>query len=356
MTRYIKLSAVAAAAMLAAPAFAATDVSANAEFDTSFYKDAVAGGSNGGVNDKFTQGGRLEVNITGKAKVGDGYVAGKGTAILNNARGASTDDSWVEGGVGAFSVRLGTFEATALASTPADVLVTGRVGYMGDLLRGRTIGAQDSYVALPAGQTGKEGQPHFTFNVDLGSGLAIELGVVEENTGANVITTPAVAANPNANPPVTAVPAVTSNSVKFGVRPVFKFAVGPVSGAVGLEKSGLPNSKVGVAGTGAFDIGGGASVGVNLASQGKDSNSGQTSSATGFGVFGSFAGATLALQSGKDHFGNTGNYVYGTYGFPFFVPAATAYIGVSTGKTPSNVVGGGSVKESGIRFRVHYDF
>lgn len=341
MTRYIKLSAVAVAAMLAAPAFAATDVSANAEFDTTYLNKS---------QDQFSQGGRIEVNITGKAKVGDGYVAGKGTAILGHGGGASTDDAWVEGGVGPFSVRLGRFEATALASTPADVLVIGRVGYMGDQLRGRSIGNQDSYVAnAPAGING---QPHFTFTGDFGGGIGLEVGVVEENTGSNVNCT------------TTAGVTTCSKSVKFGIRPVLKIAAGPVSAAVGFEKSGLPNSKVGVAGTGSFDLGGGASVGLNVASQGKDSNAGQISTATGFGVFGSFAGVTLAAQAGKDHYGNKGNYIYATYGFPFFVPAATAYIGVSTGKTPvanppavaTDPLAVGNTKDTGIRFRVHYDF
>lgn len=344
MIRYSKqvaqLTAIAAAAVLAAPAFAATEVNANAEFDTTYLNKS---------QDQFSQGGRIEVNITGKTKVGDGYVAGKGTAILGHNGGASTDDSWVEGGVGAFSVRLGRFEATALASTPADVLVVGRVGYMGDQLRGRNIGGQDSYVAgAPAGIAG---QPHFTFNGDFGGGIGLEVGVVEENTGTNVSCVTAAPV-----PPALTGVTTCSKTSKFGLRPVLKIAAGPVSAAVGFEKSGLPNSKLGVAGTGAFDLGGGASVGLNVASQGKDSNSGQTSTATGFGAFGTFGPVTAAVQAGKDHFGNKGNYAYVTAGMPFFATPAMFYIGVSTGKTPSGVAGGGSTKETGIRARVHYDF
>ncbi len=337
MIRYSKqvaqLTAIAAAAVLAAPAFAATDTNANAEFDTTYLNKS---------QDQISQGGRIEVNITGKTKVGDGYVAGKGTAILNNNGSATTDDSWVEGGMGAFSVRLGRFEATALASTPADVLVVGRVGYMGDKLRGRSIGNQDSYVANAPARI--NGQPHFTFTGDLGGGMAIEFGLVEENTGTNQ----------------------SSKSAKFGIRPVVKFAAGPVSGAVGFEKSGLSGSKVGIAGTGAFDLGGGAGVGLNLASEGKNAANNEISTATGFGVFGTFGPVTAEVQAGKDHFGNKGNYAYVTYGMPFFGTPAMFYIGVSTGKTPvaQTLVGTvantplltGNVKETGIRARVHYDF
>ena len=358
MIRYSKqvaqLTAIAAAAVLAAPAFAATDVSANAEFDTSYVvkndskRDPVAPATTPQV-DKFQQGGRIEVNITGKTKVGDGYVAGKGTVILGqNGRSAGrtdagVDDAWVEGGLGAFSVRLGRFEATALASYPADVLVVGRVGYMGDKLRGRSIGNQDSYVQTDPRDVGINGQPHFTFTGDLGGGMAIEFGLTEENTGLNQ----------------------TTKSAKFGIRPVFKFAAGPISGAAGFEKSGLSGSKVGIAGTGAFDLGGGASVGLNLASEGKNASLGQTKTATGFGVFGTFGPINAAVQMGQDHFGVKGNYAYVTYSMPFFVAPAVFTIALSTGKTPVqqtftagvlDPLTNSSYMDTAIRARVHYDF
>ena len=346
MIRYSKqvaqLTAIAAAAVLAAPAFAATDVSANAEFDTTYLQKNV---------DRFQQGGRIEVNITGKTKVGDGYVAGKGTAILGHGGGASTDDAWVEGGVGGFALRLGRFEATALASYPADVFVAGKVGYMGDKLRGRSIGNQDSYVQTDPTDVGVNGDAHFTLTGDLGGGMAIEFGLVEQNTGSNdgCVTAAPV-------PPALVGVTTCSKSPKFGIRPVFKFAAGPVSGAVGFEKSGLSGSKVGLAGTGAFDLGGGASVGLNLATEGKNGSLGQTKSATGYGVFGTFGAFNAAVQMGKDHYGNKGNYAYVEYSMPFFVSPAVFAVAVSTGKTPTGSALVGSVKETGIRARVHYDF
>lgn len=338
MKNTLRVVAVAAAAAISAPVFAAAALDANAEFDTTYYRKN---------QDKFQQGGRIEVNISGKTTVGDGYVAGRGTAILGESgTPAGVDDAWVEGGIGAFNVRLGRFEATPLATYPADVLVVGRVGYMGDKLRGRNIGNNDSYVVGDARDVSLPGQPHFTFNGDLGGGMKIEVGLLEQNTGGNVNCN---AAN------------VCSKSVKFGLRPVFKFASGPISGAVGFEKSGLPGSKVGVAGTGAFDLGGGTSVGVNLASEGKNGDIGQTSSATGYGVFATFGPVNVAAQAGKDHFGNKGNYFYATYSMPFFVPAATFTLALSTGKTPSGAPTTGNSKidnptDTGLRARVHYDF
>lgn len=357
MTRYSKqvarLSAIAAAVFVAAPAFAAAALDANAEFDTTWVDKARIT-----ANDTLTQGGRIEVNITGKTMVGDAWAAGRGTLILGESsagRGnvATVDDAWVEGGIGAFSIRLGRFEATALAGYPDDVLVVGRVGYMGDRLRGRSIGRQDSYVNLDAtsiaganGNAAVNGQPHFAIYGDLGGGVKLEIGIVEMNTGSNVTGTD----NPSFVPPTG-----SSKSIKLGVRPLVSVAAGPISAAVGFEKSGLPGAKVGFAATGSYNFGPG-SVGVNAATEGKNTDLGETSSGTGYGVFGTFGPFTAAAQAGKDHFGHSGNYFYAVYKMPFFIDKATFAIAASTGKIASGVAGVGSYRDAAIRARVHYDF
>ena len=329
MTRYSKsllqLTAVAAAAALTSSAFAAAAVDANAEFDTTYYSKARAPYTT--ANDTMNQGGRIEVNISSKTTVGSGFVAGRGTLLLGkNASAAGIDDAWVQGGTASFSVKLGRFEAADMAPAGKDVLVIGGGGYNGQTLRGRKGDAT----------------PHFAFNADFGGGVGFELGVLEENTGSNVVDTPAVVGPP-------AVPATYKKGVKLGLRPIVSFAAGPVSAKVGFEKSGLPSSKIGLAATVGFGLAGG-NINVNLASQGKNAAAGETSASNSFGVNGTFGPFGAAAITGKDHFGNKGNMVFVAYSMPFFIDAATFTIAASTGKTP------GALKEAGVRGRVNYSF
>ena len=314
MTRYSKsllqLTAVAAAAALTSSAFAAAAVDANAEFDTTYYSKARAPYTT--ANDTMNQGGRIEVNISSKTTVGSGFVAGRGTLLLGkNAGSAGIDDAWVQGGTQSFSVKLGRFEAADMAPAGKDVLVIGGGGYNGQTLRGRKGDAT----------------PHFAFNADFGGGVGFELGLLEENTGSNS----------------------TSKSVKIGLRPIVSFAAGPVSAKVGFEKSGLANTKIGLAATVGFGLAGG-NINVNLASQGKNSVAGETSASNSFGINGTFGPFGAAAITGKDHFGNKGNMVFVAYSMPFFIDAATFTIAASTGKTP------GALKEAGVRGRVNYSF
>ena len=329
MTRYskslLRLSAVAAA-VIAPPAFAAATFDANAEFDTTYVNKANGGDS--AVNDTLRQGGRIEVNFAGKTTVGSGFVAGRGTAILGNGGAATTDDAWVQGGSESFSVKVGRFESTDLSPPGRDVYVIGSSNH--------GIGYNGNQVAWT-----RTGQPRITLNGDFGGGVTFEFGIQEENTGTNVKGTD--------NPTLTNPLGGTSKAVKIAVRPVVSFAAGPISARVGLEKSGLPDTKVGIAGTFGYNFGDG-NVNVNLGSQGKSTPNGETSSSYGFQVNGGYGPFGAAYLQGRDHFSRKGKSLYLTYQMPFFIDKANFIIALAKGHAP------GAPTETGLRARIHYDF
>ena len=113
MNRYSKLTAVAAAALLAAPAFAAMTTDANLELDSTY--------SNKGRG--ASQGGRVEFNVAGKAGDANGFVAGRGTLLIKKDGSAATDDMWGQIGTGMADVKLGRFEAADMFPAGKDVLV-----------------------------------------------------------------------------------------------------------------------------------------------------------------------------------------------------------------------------------------
>lgn len=267
MQRFIKLSAVMAA-VIAAPAFAAVDLSGNIELDNTYMGDAA---------DQLTQSGRVELNFAGKKEVGGAYVAAKGTLIAGKAGGASTDDMWVEGGTQSFALRLGRFEATDMFVPGKDTLVVGGVGYNGNTLRGRFT------------------DPHAMLTAKLGGAASFELGLVETATSLN--------------------------ETKFGVRPVVTFAAGPATVKVAAEKAQGGND-TGFAVTAGLPLGG-AAVNVNYAQMGD---------ANGYGVNATIGAFGVGAAAGEDALGNKGNYVFAAYTVPFFVPDASLTFAVSSGK------------------------
>ncbi len=267
MQRFIKLSAVMAA-VIAAPAFAAVDLSGNIELDNTYYADAA---------DQLTQTGRVELNFAGKKEVGGAYVAAKGTIEAGKAGGVGTADMWVEGGTQAFSLRLGRFEATDMFVPGKDTLVVGGVGYNGNTLRGRFS------------------DPHAMLTAKLGGAASLELGLVETAT--------------------------TGNETKFGVRPVVSFGAGPATIKVAAEKAQGGND-TGFAITAGLPLGG-AAINVNYAQMGD---------ANGYGVNATIGAFGVGAAAGEDALGNKGNYVFAAYTVPFFVPDASLTFAVSNGK------------------------
>ena len=196
MTRYTKIAAAAAAALLAAPAFAAMTTDANLELDSD-YRTKIEPNVGSGQTARpqaISQGGRVEFNVAGKAgDAASGFVAGRGTLLIKKDGTAATDDMWGQIGMGIVDVKLGRFEATDMFPPGKDVLVedgaNAAVGARTNLLRGR-MGSNTFHGAL---------------TVNPGAGVGFELGVVESKTDIK------------------------------GIRPVVSFAAGPVTVKVGLE-------------------------------------------------------------------------------------------------------------------------
>ncbi|RZS52906.1 raffinose porin [Sphaerotilus mobilis] len=269
MQRFIKLSAVTAA-IIAAPAFAAVDVSGNIELDNTYYADA---------QDQLTQTGRVELNFAGKKEVGSAYVAAKGTIEAGKAGADAVADMWVEGGTSAFAVRMGRFEATDMFVPGKDTLVVGGVGYNGNTLRGRR-GASEPHVMV----TGK-----------LGAAASFELGLIETNT--------------------------VGTDTNFGVRPVVAFGAGPATIKLAAEKL-----------QGAADTGFALTAGLPLGGAAINVNYSQMGDANGYGVNATIGAFGVGAAAGEDAAGNKGNYVFAAYTVPFFVPEASMTFAVSSGK------------------------
>jgi hypothetical protein len=198
MIRYSKLTAIAAAVIAAGPAFAAMTTDANLELDST-YSNQKRGA---------TQGGRVEFNVAGKAGDDNGFVAGRGTLLLQKTGGAATDDMWGQIGTGMANVKLGRFEAADMFPLGKDVLVEG--------------GAESSAGSRTQSLRGRMGTDvfHAALGVTPGGGVGFELGIVETK-GAGKIK---------------------------GIRPVVSFAAGPVTVKVGVE-TGRTNATAAVAAT-----------------------------------------------------------------------------------------------------------
>jgi Porin-like glycoporin RafY len=307
MTRTFKLSAIAAAAFIAAPAFAAMTTDANLELDT----------TNGNKGRGMTQGGRVEFNVAGKAGGDAGFVAGRGTLLITKSGGAGVDDMWGQVGTSMADVKFGKFEAADLFPAGKDVLVddgaevTG--GYRANRLRGR-FGNSAAHGAL---------------TINAAPGVGFELGVVE---------TKAV------------------DGIK-GVRPVVSFAAGPVTVKLGFESGTANVTSTAVAshkfsGFGATVGGtfGGVGLNVNLAS-GSDKLVLGTQKSNSFGVnatVGAF-GAGYVMDKNKT-LATKDTAIYAAYSLPVFNTGATLTPAVSH-QTGTAVTAGTS-----FRVRLNYGF
>lgn len=168
-------AALAIAALFATPAFAAASFDANIELDTD-YRNAGRGAA---------QGGRVELNAAGKAGT-DGFVAGRASFLAKKNGDAGVDDMWVQFGNASGDIKLGRFEAADIFPVGKDTVVDddGAAGYR-NKLRGRY--ATNSNVD----GTGKysDGTAHAALTLNVGGGLAVELGVIsaKKNTAVRPV-------------------------------------------------------------------------------------------------------------------------------------------------------------------------
>ena len=305
MTRHI---ALAVALALAAPAFAATDLSANVELDT------------GTQNIKSTntkgsyQAGRIEANLTGRVEGNGGFIAGKASAILGRTGSASTDDAWVQIGTAAFDVKLGRFEATDLYPTPADAARIGGL-YGTNALRGRF----------------SDNRAHAAATFNLGTGVALELGLVDvKDVGA-------------------------AGGAK-GVRPVLSYGAGPLSLKLGLEsgKTDDGTAEASFSGAGAavaYAVNSGLTLRAQVSSGTDKLAAGDVKKhASLVGV--SAGGLNLSVESGKTgttkYSGAFGGYTFGL--FDIKGASMTPSFGTQSVDT------GSKVTDSKFAIRVNYTF
>jgi Porin-like glycoporin RafY len=312
------LRATCAAALLALGGSAfAVDFSANVELDTTYLKDTPKTG--------LTQSGRVELNVSNKAGK-DMFVAGNASFLAKKDGGVATDDMWVQVGNSTGDLKLGRFEGADLFPLPGDTVVNEVLGvYKTNLLRGRT------------------GSNHFhaAGTVNLGSGLSVELGLIETKAASSI--------DANGDDVL----------VRKGVRPVISYANGPLSLRAGLESlkvnagSSIVNGKVnGFGATAAYDFGGFKLTG-NVAS-GKAKDSLGTAKLSAFALVATVGPANVGFITGKDG-DDKSTTLYASYTLPLFdIKGASITPAVSWSK--ASFVGGRKDTAAAARVRVNYTF
>lgn len=318
MNRFIKLSAIAAAVVVAAPAFAAASMDANLELDTKY------GNEQNGAKRGISQGGRVEFNVAGKAGGANGFVAARGTLLIKKANatgaspdnGAAVDDMWGQIGTSFADVKLGRFEATELYAVGKDVYVEDDNGLghaRTNKLRGR-FGNSAAHLAL---------------TVNAAPGVALELGAVESKVAGDV----------------------------KGVRPAIMFGAGPVSVKLGMESGKVEGGDkfTGFGGVVSLPVAGG-SVNFNFA-QRTDKPAAGDLKHTAFGVMAIFGPAGIAYINDKDEtapgVSSKQNTIYAAYSLPLFATGATITPAFSYSKSKQDTGDGAA---SGVSVRVNYAF
>lgn len=306
-------TAIAAAVLsLGGTAFAAT-FDANIELDNTYRSGSAVAAADEGMS----QGGRVEMNAAGKAGA-NMFVAGKAAFLAKKDGTVATDDMWIQVGSAGGDVKLGRFEAADLFPLAQDTLINhaGPVYYT-NTLRGRKDGSQF----------------HAAGTLNLGSGLSLELGVVENKS--------------------------TVVGVGKGVRPVLSYVAGPLTARLGFESgkyNGTGNDVRGVGATVGYDFGGFKLTG-NVASGKTDAatNNNQSAfavtAAMGGLVVGVIAGKTEAAAGGDDKVQT----VYASYNMPLFdIKGASITPGLSSStlKTAAGV----ETSENSLRIRLNYAF
>jgi hypothetical protein len=253
--------AVAVAALISAPAFAAVAFDANVEMDTTYQNNARGA----------SQGGRVELNAFSKTDKGGGFVAGRASYLATKGGTAAIDDMWVQIGNASGDIKLGRFEAADLFPTGKDTIVEdggAPTGYRTNAFRGRTSSA------------------HAALTLNAGSGVGFELGVM-------------------------------ADAKNTGVRPVVSFGMDGFS-----VKAGLENGKNAA---GAKVSGAGLTVGTTMAGAGLNVSFGSGKvggvKSSSFGVNATMGAAGLGYIMDKTT--KKENIFYAAYSLPLFDTGAT---------------------------------
>lgn len=254
--------AVAVAALISAPAFAAVAFDANVEMDTTYQNNARGA----------SQGGRVELNAFSKTDKGGGFVAGRASYLATKGGTAAIDDMWVQIGNASGDIKLGRFEAADLFPVGKDVIVEdggAPTGFRTNAFRGRTSAA------------------HAALNLNAGNGIGFELGVM-------------------------------ASAKNTGIRPVVSFGMDGFSVKVGLENGkNAAGDKV---------SGAGLTVGSTFAGAGVNASfgSGKVAGVKGssFGLNAVMGAAGLGYIMDKTA-GVKENTLYAAYSLPLFDTGAT---------------------------------
>lgn len=311
MNHSVKFSArtAVAAAVLAvgSSAFAAPNIDANMEFDNTYRSGSAVLANEKGLG----QSGRVEFNASGKAGT-NMFVAARASFLAKKDGNVGTDDMWIQLGNAGGDLKLGRFEAADLFPLAQDTLINhaGNVYYAG-ALRGRK-GASEFHAAG---------------TLNLGGGLAVEFGVVDNKTAAK------------------------------GVRPVLAYSAGALTARLGVESGEYVsgNKFSGVGATVGYDFGG-FKLTANVASGERDATTRDGQSA--FAVTAAMGGLVVGAISGKTEAAVGDDKVrtlYASYSMPLFDikgASITPALSSSTGKTGAGV----ETKENSFRLRLNYAF
>lgn len=326
MNHSVKFSArtAVAAAVLAvgSSAFAAPNFDANIEFDNTYRSGSAVASADKGLG----QSGRVELNASGKAGA-NVFVAARASFLAKKDGNVGTDDMWIQLGNAGGDLKLGRFEAADLFPLAQDTLINhaGNV-YGANALRGRK--ASDVF--------------HAAGTLNLGSGLSLEVGVIETKN------------DPEAG---------NSAASAKGVRPVLTYAAGPLTARVGFESgkyaalgTAAANKFSGVGATVGYDFGG-FKLTANVASGERDATTRDGQSA--FAVTAAMGGLVVGAIAGKTEAAVGDDKVrtlYASYSMPLFdIKGATITPALSSSKgTLAN--GGGESKENSFRVRLNYAF
>ena len=313
MNHSVKFSArtAVAAAVLAvgSSAFAAPNVDANIEFDNTYRSGSGVAAAEKGLG----QSGRVELNASGKAGT-NMFVAARASFLAKKDGTAVTDDMWIQLGNSGGDLKLGRFEAADLFPLAQDTLVehAGNV-YGAGALRGRK----------------GDSEFHAAGTLNLGSGLSLELGVVDNNIAAK------------------------------GVRPVLSYSAGALSARLGVESGEYisGNKFTGVGVTAGYDFGGFKLTG-NYANGETDTTSSRNEQSS-LGLIAAMGGLVVGVISAKTDVITGGenkvSTVYASYSMPLFdIKGATITPALSF--STLKPVTGAETEKNGFRVRLNYAF
>ncbi|ABC32715.1 conserved hypothetical protein [Hahella chejuensis KCTC 2396] len=282
----------------------------------------------------FEQGGRIEVNVTGKTELNGYFVEGKGSGLLKKSGDAATDDMWVKFGNDTWDVQAGRFEAVNLFPLGKDTVVAhagsgkGAFVYEANMVRGR------------AGDDGGQ----FALHVRPGSNLSFELATIWGDAS-------------------TAGGSDGDDTTSFsGYRPSVTYATDSFSITAGYESlsydidATTEVDKSGFALTGNLNVGG-ASINLNAA-RGEDDSNDNTITSLGANVtYGNFGlGLVHSVSDINADEDPTVSTLYVAYTLPLFnIENASITFAGSTSKA-DDLTDGGDDDLNKIRTRINYTF